>query len=332
MESSNNDSLKLMKFYNLLDLITYDCIKPVISFHNFITNFICTLIFFEILRKYNQSYIKMYHYFFLKSFCDMLTGFIEAFHSFYGIKSLSLSESYIMIFWYVYLHKYTVKSLLIASGLLEIIASFDCAIAMNRSMKWCHKWNSFIVLNISIFSFSFLYNAYSFIGYGIRIKGTKLNSLNETITLYETDEKPYHDSLEYYYFDLINSLLRDVIVVAILFVINLYILINLKQIKKKKRKLQTIPIQNESTSIKSRAEKAETRKLKMIYSLCLIYIFGHLPNVLYYLKVFNSISYLAFILNSIVDIIYAISYGTPIWVYYFFNKQFKLILKKKFGF
>jgi hypothetical protein len=323
-KTKNNDSSivtsnSLQIFDDYIDKLTYDFIKPAISIFIFTSNLTCSFVFIKILKNNRQSGNKMYYYFFIKSLCDMVFGLIETFYPFYGIKSFSTSKLYITMLWYIYLHKYTSKVLLMASGFLEIVASFDCAIAMDKSMKWFQTWISFIFINIIVFLFCLTYNVYIILGYEV----IRRVSLNNTIVEYKKNEKKFYDSTTYEYLHLMNSIFRDVVVVIILFIINLYILIHLKKIRERKTRLQKTT--TFSKMIKSRAEMAENRKARMIYVLCLIYIFGHLPSVVYYMRIL-SYSYFRVTFYAIADIIYQLSYGTPLFVYYFFNNNFKLIL------
>jgi hypothetical protein len=323
---SSNYRKSLDDFEDYIDLLTYDYIKPVISIFIFASNCICLMIFIKILKHNQQSVNKMYYYFLIKSMCDTFIGIIELFYPFYGIHTLSTSKYYITIFWYVYLHKFMTKVLLLASGLLEIVASFDCAIAIDKSLKWFQKWISFIFINIFIFTFCFVYNLYIILGYGII---SLLNNNTESIE-YHKDEKDFSQTLTFGILNLINSLLRDVVVVILLFIINLYILIKLKQIKKRKNQLQKIV--KVSKLLKTRADRAENRKVKMIYVLCLIYIFGHLPSIIYYTDILTTKSYFRIIFYALTDLVYQISYCTPIVVYYLFNNNFKSILNSWYSF
>jgi hypothetical protein len=314
----------LEQYDELSYIIIYDFIRPIISVLSFLSNLICALVFYEIIKVFRQNDNKMFHYLFLKSVCDMFNGLIEAFYPLYGIDSLSTSTSYLIAIWYIYFHKYMGKVFLLASGFLEIVATFDCAIAMENSMKWFQRWASFILINVLIFVFSFIYNIYIVLAYKITKIGLSLS--NRTVVEYHKKANHFYDSKEYYYLHLINSILRDVVVIVLLFIINLYILINLKKIRERKDRLQKKT--KISKMIKSIAYRAENRKLKMIYALCLIYIFGHSPSILYNLKVIKNNSFQV-IFHAFGDVIYYISYGTPIIVYYCFNNNFKSILKKK---
>jgi hypothetical protein len=323
MNKTNETILLLLrKFDDSWDTITYDYIIPTISLFNFFSNFVCALVFIEIIKVYRQDGNKMFHYLFLKSLCDLLNGLIEAFYPLYGLDSLSTSSTFLINIWYIYLHKYVAKVMLMASGFLEIVASFDCAIAMDKRLKCCQRWISFIFINIFIFIFCFVYNVYAILAYDI----IKVKSNNSTKTFYDKRDRQFLSSKEYDYLHLMNSLFRDVIVVALLFAINFYILVNLKRLRKRKSQLQIL--NNCVKNKKTRAEIAERRKLKMICVLCLIYIFGHLPSIFYYLKVFEY-TYFQITFYAIADIIYYISYASPIFVYYLFNNNFKSILEKR---
>jgi hypothetical protein len=320
LDNKTNTSL-IVAFDDFVDNLTYNYIKPAISIYTFISNLLCAVVFSKILKRIRQNGNKMYYYFFIKSLCDMLFGLIESFYPLYGIESWSTSTSYLTNIWYIYLHKYLNKVLLMASSFLEIVASFDCAISMDNSLKWFQKWTCFIIVNLLILIFCFVYNSYILLVYDIN----KIYSLNHTVVEYDKHRNDdFFFSVEYIYLDLFNSLFRDVISIILLITINLYILINLKKIRKRKNRLQKNR-KSAKNAIENRAEIAENRKVRMIYVLCLIYIFGHLPSVLYYLRALSD-GYFTIIFYASTDIIYPLSYGTSIFVYYFFNNNFKSIL------
>jgi hypothetical protein len=331
---NKTENVSLESFLEFIELLAYIYIRPSISVYNFISNLFCALILIEILKKYNQSNSKMYYYFIFKSTCDMLVGLIETFYPLYGIKRLSVSQSYYIMVWYIYFHQYIVRTLILISGFCEVAASFDCAISIDRQLKWFHKWSSFFVITGLVVIFSFVFSLYSFFDFGIGVKGDEVNSsLNQTITLYKIIEKPFYDSTTSYYFHYINSFLKDVFTIVSLFIINLYILVKLRKIRKRKKRLLNLSKYDSMKTKPTRAEQAERRKLRMIFALCLIYVFGHLPNFLYHFNLITSPnSYFLIVIFSLADVLCYLSYGTPIFVYYFFNKQFKLILLRKICF
>jgi hypothetical protein len=323
------ENCSLYQFDLLCDIITYDYLKPLFSFFNFLTNLVCASVFIEVIKVYRQDGNKMFHYLFLKAMCDMLNGFFEIFYPLYGIESLNFSKKYFVIIWYIYFHKYMGKVFQLASGFLEIVACFDCAIAIDKRMRWCQKWISFILINLILFMFCFLYNIYIILSYDI--VETHLyngNDTNSNKTLYRKYENSFFESHQYNALHLLNSLFRDVFVVVLLLILNFYIFINLKQLRKRKERLQVGSLGLTNKIQKTRAEIAENRKLKMIYILCSVYIFGHLPSIFYYLRIIEY-NYFRVVFFATADLIYVLSYGTPILVYYFFNKNFKNVLLNK---
>jgi hypothetical protein len=47
----------------------------------------------------------MYHYFLIKAICDMLSGLIEIWYPLYAADNYK--NGYLMVIWYIYLHKYS---------------------------------------------------------------------------------------------------------------------------------------------------------------------------------------------------------------------------------
>jgi hypothetical protein len=76
------------------------------------------------------------------------------------------------------------------------------------------------------------------------------------------------------------------------------------------------------------SRQAEKRKLKMIFSIFIIYFLGHLPFLFYHLYLLpsgirNFSKYYA-------EIFLAISYSTSFFCYFFFDKNFNSVILNKF--
>jgi hypothetical protein len=317
------------KFLEISDLIIYSYVRPILAFLIFITNFVCFIIFCIILKEHRQNGNKMYHYLLIKSACDSFLGLIESFYPLYSLEVENVSDTLIIILWYIYCHKYLREVIFLISALLEVVANIDCAISIDKNMRKLQTKSAFICINIVIFVFGLVYNFYNIFAY--KIQKNIVNQLNVTIVRYTKNDTVFRDSKAYLYLDNVNSILKDFVVIIILVLINIYMLVKMKSVRKRKENLLKKDKKGKKTA-KNKSKSAENRKVKMIYTLCLIYIFGHLPNILYTLNIYETESYLTSVLAGLTDTIHYFSYTTFLFVYYHFNVHFHAIFNKYFLF
>jgi hypothetical protein len=94
------------------------------------------------------------------------------------------------------------------------------------------------------------------------------------------------------------------------------------QIRKRRIRLQN----NSRIMNQTNSRQAEKRKLKMIFSIFIIYFLGHLPSSFYHLLPSGTRSYLKYYAK----IFLAISYSTSFFIYFFFDKNFNSVILNKF--
>jgi hypothetical protein len=300
--------------------------RPILSLFIFISNWICIIVFIKLLKqRTNTNNNKMYFYFLLKSFCDMIIGGVEVWYPFYAANKYH--NSYMNIVWYLYFHYYLVYVLALASGSFNIMGSFDCAISINKKMKWTQRKASFVCITLSILSLWFISNIYFLLGSGIKRNPIEIDSFNRTIVSYKTDRRDFYYSKEYFIFEVAHTAMRDVVIVFLLLIINLYILIKIKKVRKMKQKLGNNDKQRVLCAI-----RAENRKIKMIYSLCFIYVFVHLPMVFFSLSILvDTNSYFSIIFEFLCYFMYYSHYIINLFIYFCFNTTFKQIVNQLFS-
>jgi hypothetical protein len=295
-------------------------VVTVLYASSFVLNLICSIGFIIVIksmRHQHQSSNQMFKYLLLKSLCDMLSGLIRILWPIYFYSKLR--QKYFIQVWYIWFHEYLSNVLYLASGMFEIAASFDCAISIEKKMKWCQSRITFYVTTFLIFAFCASLLSYEIFIYII----TDDYHYNKDEVLVHS----YHVSRLVSYSKLIfkmvvvKGFIRDFIPLFVLMIINLFILFKMVQIRKRKAHLQT---SRNSTVIA--AEKAENRKVKMITFLFLIFIIGHFPYfIIDILEKYTLSSDFFFNFETFCNICLNISLLTPIISYYLFNQKFKSI-------
>jgi hypothetical protein len=320
--------------YQCFNLILLRYLVPLACICSFITNTICFAVYYDIwkIRKRmkinlaaNRSPTQMYNYLLLKSICDMLPAFFDSFLYFYfngTNESNHMSVGYYMQVWRIYFNYYLSKVFYLASGLFEIAASLDCFFLINRNMNNTFFMNrqtfQIITLIILIFSFTF----HSFYIFSNKIHPVDEIYNNKTVTIYRTIQTSFGKSEISENLNLTHTILRDFIVLLCLLVINTSILLKIKRIRKKK-----LQIRLQADRTRTKINKAEMKKVQTIVSLCVIYICGHLPYIIYYIP-FKKTLFWSYWTN-LSEITLHISYITPLAVYYCFNINFRNILIEK---
>jgi hypothetical protein len=317
-ENESSTDLNLSKLSNSVNDIIFVYLFPILSLFIFITNAICLIVFIKLLKTYNQNGNKMYFYFLVKSICDMIGGLMELLLPLFSANNYI--GHYFLAVWYIWCHKYCLFSLLLASAWLNIMGTFDCAISIDNKLKWSQTKQSFLLIVSFIFLFCFILNVYQLFLYGIE-EVVVVDSLNSsTIVGYTIKENPFFKSKLHNTMEIIQTLIRDPLIVIILLVINVYILFKIRQVRLRKEKLQ---ISNNSIRIKSM--RAENRKIKMISIIFIMYSLLHLPM---FIRNSNLIkfSYFYIYLDAFLKVLYYFYYSTFILLNFYFNSQFRNIL------
>jgi hypothetical protein len=314
-----------VRSFNLFDYINFankvqNVILPIINIISFLMNFICVLVFLKVLknkRRANEpaSSSIMYKYLLLKSICDTLTGLIQT--SVLIFKENNYSGSLVRSIWSLVFYLYFSQSFYLASGFFEIAATFNCAISIEKKLKWLQTKLSFYITTVGLFAFCFVYQSFYFIFKRIE-KKQFIN--NTTVIIYY-----YIDGIvsNYKYeqnFVLSASIIRDLVCLLILIILNAFILFKMIQIRRRRSHLQN----NSQSANRLNSRRAEHRKIKMIVSLFIMYTFGHLPYTFVHLNLLHDYIYNYVIYYS--EISLAISYSTSFFIYLFFDIKFNSVI------
>jgi hypothetical protein len=334
----NNQNYIEYSFYLSFSKATYIYLFPIISVFSFITNLICCITFYFILsskvsvsssvHKYSSQ---MYLYLLTKSLCDVISAFFVAFIPVHACRSCQISSSYISQIWFNWFYLYIAGVLFLSSGFLEVAATLDCALSIENKIKWFHKRTSFILITFFIFLFCFIFEIFNLFLYSITKKEIiSLNNYkNESTFVYSSETTNFYN-IYGFDFRLADCIFRDFLVVLLLFIINLYILLLLRQIRKKRQEQN---LNKTNKKISKNEKKAVSRKVTMIKVLGFIFFLGHLPLIITWThkKITcnraESLDWLFF--EDISNILHLLSYSIRIFVYFFFNTHFKSILIDK---
>jgi hypothetical protein len=292
-------------------------IVPILSIIGFILNLSSTIVFSLIIK--NGQRDDMYKYFLLKSICEMVGCGFSTFYAMYFNEGIS-AHTYMMTVWYVWFQNYIIKALFMASTGFEIADVFNCAISIEKKMKWCEKRLSFWIWVSSIVILSFGVEMYAVFVNTIK-DFTYINHNNLTTAMY--DESYRNLSPKMAKFRIAESFINEVFCLFILLFINGYILYKLIQIGRRKRRLTSKSPNNQNSN------RAEMRKIIMIIVLFVTFLLGHLPYFVFYVSGHNYYSSLAW--TNFIDygtLFLYLSYSTSFFVFFFFNNIFRRLFLK----
>jgi hypothetical protein len=272
-------------FHNTLNLI------------GMVTNSICIFIFAMILKN-NRQQNNMFRYFFLKSINDLIY-LISVETTLIGkCLDCSLKYSYSLSIVRILFYWYFAEVTLLASGLLDLVATFDCYNLITQKYQFFLTKKSFYILSVTI--------------YAISIICELIYTLDWEINQYI-----------FKVLDLANMITRDFLILIAIIILNLMILYRMKQVTKNRQ-----AISNHSQDVLIiNSQNAEKNKIKMIVSVGLNFFILHLANNLnqffFYSKHSKCVEFLVF---SLFDL----TYYNSIIFYLCFNSTFKRIFVEYF--
>jgi hypothetical protein len=294
----------------------YSYAVPIVSVTGFIFNLLSTIVFSLIIK--NGQRDDMYKYLLLKSICETLGCFFNLM-SFNSITFKAIS-AYIYTVWQIWFRDFIIKALFMASTGFEIAATFNCAISIEKKMKWCQKRLSFWLCVLFILILSFGVEVFKVLTNSVK-KFSDIDKYNKTIHYYVL--WPTKLLLKSHLFGLVESIIKEVIFLLILLLLNCYILFKLIQIGRRKKRLTT-----NSSNIQS-SNRAQNRKIIMIIVLFLTFLLGHLPNVIYFAV--NTNPYITKIFwtkfKIYGEILLYVSYSISFFVYFGNNIFRRLFLR-----
>jgi hypothetical protein len=326
MNSSQNSSI--IKPFSCVSSLTYTIVinylDRVILYSGTINTIVCIAVWAKIVKtdsSANNS--QMFRYLLLKSIIDVLIFLIRASEVIYFSEILHINQTLIMKIWFLWFYLYAQSVFVITSGMLEVIATFTCYIAISNKLEILKTKLSFYMISLTIILSASLFNIYILFSENIvrdeSLNGTNSYSLNET-NFYRTN---FYENLQH-----INRILKDIVPLIGLVIFNTLIFVILhKTSKNKKVLLSNKPITGQ---IVSTALHAEVNKFKMILLVSLNYIIFRLPYVVLRLRSRKRDNEVECYYHIFSIFLYDFSFYLPIFFYYSFNKKFEKYLKLLF--
>jgi hypothetical protein len=307
-------------------IVNYD-IYNIVNFAGVLTNIICIVVFVKLVYPSSNSNStssttsntnnnnnisnnqgNMFKYFLIKSICDFLI-LLLILPSVVVYRKNGTVINYIVLLWQKWILNYFVHVFELASTFFEIAASIDCFISVSGHFKQLMSKFMFHSIVLIIFMSSFIF----YIPFIMTFKIMRYN--NGSSGNYYTMEEV--NSSEFWYYHLvIHNLLRDVFSLIVLMISNIFILVSLKKLTRRRLRLSVC-----ESSVRG-AINAERNKTQMIIFTSLIYLL-HLPIFFKNFNLFNLQKHNC--ASDMTVLLLLISYSIPLFSYILFNKNFRRI-------
>jgi hypothetical protein len=320
MENLTINSTSITVKYDILSVILGFYVQTVMTYAGALLNFICILIFIEIVRYEHSNQGNLYKYLLVKSILDCLFCVQTIPQMFYYRADFSTNKSRGMQYWFKYNFYYFYPVLSLASVWFEVAASIDCLLLIARKFQW-HKtlfcfWSVTVSLIVACLIFYiptlFWFEIERYEDGGYYSKVTKFG-LTRLMT---------------YHYVLIHSILRDIIPAIISIFLNSMIVYYIREVKVRRQNMEiqhSVTINHQTSTMVKKAQKAEKNKIKMIFFTSFTHFF-HLPGIIYNMNLFNVRS--NNFLTQLCILSVSFSYFVPIVSYSAFNKNFSKYIKR----
>jgi hypothetical protein len=320
---------------------------PAISIFGVFSNLICMVVFSKIVLNASKMSL-MLKYLLLKSISDALQLSIQSISPIFFCDSCVISKSYMAQFWYIYLFNFCEDACETVSCICMLSALIYCYKFISKSKRevvskeWFSSFSLFVIIAIL---FSVLYSLAIVFRFKIE-KIDKCSNISDFLSANQSIQTSYQSNgykiitTEFYksdfdrYLRFTLSIFRGSITSIFLFVFNFLIFYSLKRAIDRKKKLFSHKILGKKQKLLYQAEKSEHKlKILMVVS-SFFYIAGHFPLSIYHLPFEKSMYWKCkYFIYAMVPFYF--SYSVNIFIYYFFNKLFKinfnnLFLKWKF--
>ncbi len=332
-QNSSNNSTVVSPNYNCpaspgVNFVNNNNVRCCIYLSSTLGNLFCVVVFAHILLSTKKHKGYMYVYLMMNS-ATIAIHFGQSLLLWGYNTNVYFRHSYAIQIWYVYVERAIKFMVLQWGGMFEVAAAVDCYAAVTGKIAWFHSRSTFyIVIAVTVF-----------IGIGIDI----FKLFEYTIEPY-VDEALFGDTQTRYirrftpfYFsplrallEFFHSMLRDAVVMVALIVCNFFILKSLYDMTQRRKRMEHKGNANNSSStavttssnMVTAAQRATRSKTIMMAWICINYICGHFPYLV--TSIFNhnnSVFWSCFYAGS--TFIMIVSYISPPFVYFTFNKHFE---------
>jgi hypothetical protein len=276
-----------------------------------ITNSISAFIFAIILMKERQK-SNMFRYFFVKSINDLIYVFTLQIRWFQ--MSYSIKHSYLFNFFDIFIYWYSSEAVVLASSLLELIATIDCYNLLSKKIEFLTTKKCFYFVVFSIYAICLS------VPILFLIKWKIVRSSNGDYVKVEKTQK-----LNWIFF-FIFVFVRDNVILIIIITFNILILFKMKNLTRNRR----IVSDNNQTMLVIQAQKAERNKVKMIVSVSLNFFIFHFPNDLR--NFYSGFTSDSSCFDIIISVLFDLPYYNSIVFFMLFNVTFKKTFIEYFTF
>ena len=229
-------------------------------------------------------------------------------------------SSYGLLFLELFFFYYICWIAQLSSIMLEVMAAFDRYVFISNNLIFYRKIDHRIIILV-IFILSFAFHVYVFFILHVVEFSHDSSGGGEIVYVLITANDRF-----YFIFALINSLLRDVFLVAVLIIFNVLILVEMRRAMAKKRTISRSH-SNQASYANSKADRAERNITIMVVFSGVTYVVCRIPDII------NALPFeLAFVASDcFIDISIALgilSYSNSLVFYVSFNSAFRETLLK----
>jgi hypothetical protein len=317
--STQNVTFDEPDFIAIIDQIVTFYLFNIMIYAGAIFNFICIIIFIEIIRQEADNQGHLFKYLLIKSICDLCFCLQNLPRAFYFRSDSSINRNYSMQIWYIYSYYFLYSIFSQLAVWFEVAASFDCLFLISMKFKWHKTKACFLTVVTSLVTFWILFYIPNLFWFKIK---------KRISTGYMPIQTPFGKSKFIYYHLMVHNIMRDIVPIIITTILNSFILYIIKQSTNRRKSIQDKSQNSQNANKMVRmAQNAERNKIKMMFTTSLINIF-HIPNVYYNLNI-SKVKNNSFF-SELSLLLLTISYVIPIFTYTAFNSTFKRSFKKFF--
>jgi hypothetical protein len=315
MDNTSEVTVPINYFGGTFHKIMYFRITPALNASAIISNCICALIFWRIIRNEDQRQRsgQMFKYFLCASLVEtILFMFIIA-----DIK-YRCGNCGGTLAWEIYgkyFYRFFYYILVTLSNYFEVAATLDCYLMINNKMKALQTTKSFFI----IFTFIIVFNFVIHIVYLFNDKIVRV-ARKEDDYIYKIVDSDYVKTSVAKTFLTILAIYREILPLILAFILNILVLMTLKKVMRKKKRILRQSNNNDTTT-----SDAEINKLRMILAVSVNYLILRFPMCLFIFgsTIFYSNDIIWKYMLSIGWTLYVLSYFLKIFIYYFFNRKFQ---------
>jgi hypothetical protein len=285
-----------------------------------LTTLLCTFTFTIIVYRSNSNNSEksqMYKYFLVRSFFDFLV-YVSTLPEveYYNTKQ----HSYAWQIWFIWIYLYFFYIFVSVSNYLDVAATLDCYfLVKNKFLFFLKKKTFFIVLTV-LMVINIVFNIHFLLIYDIIKNDTFKNSSTWILKRSDYGTRPFYLGL-----NTLISIYREVLPLILLLIINLFILLFIKETSARKRRIQT-----NSNRTATNIENAKMNKIKMIIAVSLSYLILRTPFLINEMSLHSKTIFWECYYYSVAIRLYDTSFGIQIFIYFSFNKKFRNCLVNTF--